>query len=436
MFDRAMQALHLLGLEPVAESTSDPNSYGFRRNRSTADAMGQIFVCTSKKASAPWVLEADIRGCFDHINHDWLVRHVPTDKAILRKWLKAGVIHQGHFSPTDEGTPQGGIISPTLANMCLNGLESGLAAHLKARFRSRALKLKVNVIRYADDFVITGDSKELLETEVRPWIEAFLAQRGLQLSPEKTRVAHIDDGFNFLGWNFRKYAGKLLIKPSKKNAQAFYRKVAEVISDNKTVRQESLIRLLNPMLRGWANYHRPVVAKEAFSGMAHLIFWKLWRWAKRRHPKKNAKWIRKKYFPTIGKRRWVFQTTVTNDDGAQETVVLYGLPDTAIKRHIKVKGSYNPFDPVDELYGEKLRQLRMLDSMQHRKQWTSLYRSQQGLCALCGCRITRETGWHDHHIIHKVMGGSDALSNRVLLHPACHTRVHALGLKVVKPLRM
>lgn len=232
MFDRAMQALHLLGLEPVAESTSDPNSYGFRRNRSTADAMGQIFVCTSKKASAPWVLEADIRGCFDHINHDWLVRHVPTDKAILRKWLKAGVIHQGHFSPTDEGTPQGGIISPTLANMCLNGLESGLAAHLKARFRSRALKLKVNVIRYADDFVITGDSKELLETEVRPWIEAFLAQRGLQLSPEKTRVAHIDDGFNFLGWNFRKYAGKLLIKPSKKNAQALYSKVREIVKSS------------------------------------------------------------------------------------------------------------------------------------------------------------------------------------------------------------
>jgi len=292
MFDRAMQALHLLGLEPVAESTSDPNSYGFRRNRSTADAMGQIFVCTSKKASAPWVLEADIRGCFDHINHDWLVRHVPTDKAILRKWLKAGVIHQGHFSPTDEGTPQGGIISPTLANMCLNGLESGLAAHLKARFRSRALKLKVNVIRYADDFVITGDSKELLETEVRPWIEAFLAQRGLQLSPEKTRVAHIDDGFNFLGWNFRKYAGKLLIKPSKKNAQALYSKVREIVKTHAMVKQEDLIAKLNPILRGWAQYHHPVVAKETFNKMDNLIYWRLVRWARRRHPNKSRSGVR------------------------------------------------------------------------------------------------------------------------------------------------
>ncbi len=210
MFDRAMQALHLLGLEPVAETTSDPNSYGFRRNRSTADAMGQIFVCTSQKASAQWVLEADIQGCFDHINHAWLVRHVPMNKTILRKWLKAGVVHRGRLSPTEEGTPQGGIISPTLANMCLNGLETDLKVHLDAQYgKVKAAKLKVNVIRYADDFVITGSSQELLETEIRPWIEAFLAQRGLRLSPEKTKVIHMDEGFDFLGWNFRKYKGNV-----------------------------------------------------------------------------------------------------------------------------------------------------------------------------------------------------------------------------------
>src|SRR5690606_34576316 len=172
LFDRAMQALHLLGLEPVAETTSDPNSYGFRKQRSTADAMGQIFVCTSKKASAQWVLEADIQGCFDHINHQWLVDHVPMNKVVLRKWLKAGVVHKGRLSPSEEGTPQGGIISPTLANVCLNGLESDLKAYLGAQYgKTKATKLKVNVIRYADDFVITGNSKELLEAEIRPWIE-------------------------------------------------------------------------------------------------------------------------------------------------------------------------------------------------------------------------------------------------------------------------
>lgn len=434
MLDRAMQALHLLALEPVSESASDQNSYGFRRNRSTHDAMSQLFGSLSQKVSACWVLEADIKGCFDHIGHDWLLRHVRMDTAVLRKWLKAGVIHKGMLQVTDAGTPQGGIISPTLANVALNGLESELARHLSAKLgKTKATKLKVNVVRYADDFVITGVSKEILEDEVKPWVEAFLKERGLALSAEKTRIVHIDDGFDFLGWNFRKYSGKLLIKPSKKNAEAFYRKAKEIISSHKTVRQETLIRLLNPLLRGWANYHRPVVAKKAFSRMDHLLFRAIWRWAKRRHPKKKVDWVRKKYFRSVGLRNWVFATTATTMDGEAQWVELYNLPGTPIRRHKKVKGSFNPFDPADELYGEKLRQERMLHSMSHQKQWSALYRSQRGLCAHCGDRITRETGWHDHHVIYKVAGGSDTLSNRVLLHPVCHTRVHQLGLTVVKP---
>lgn len=436
MLDRAMQALYLLALEPVSESTADPNSYGFRQNRSTHDAMGQLFVCLSQEASAAWVLEADIKGCFDHINHDWMLRNVPMDRAILGKWLKAGVVDRGTLRSTDEGTPQGGIISPTLANVVLNGLESGLHAHMTALHgKTRAEKLKLNVVRYADDFVITGISKEMLESEVKPWMEAFLRERGLELSVEKTHVTHIDEGFDFLGWNFRKYAGKLLIKPSKTNAQAFYRKAKEVISTHKTVRQEMLIRLLNPILRGWALYHQPAVAKKAFNRMDHLIFRAIWRWAKRRHPGKRVDWVRKRYFHSDGLRNWVFSTRSTNHDGDEVKAVLYQLPDTPIQRHRKVKGSFNPFDPADEQYGEQLRQARMLHSMAHRKQWQALYRSQHGYCALCGGRITRETGWHDHHLIYKQMGGPDTLTNRVLLHPVCHIRVHHLGLQVVKPLR-
>lgn len=431
MFDRAMQALHLLGLEPVAETTSDPNSYGFRKNRSTADAMGQIFVCTSRKASAPWVLEADIRGCFDHINHDWLVRHVPMDKTILRKWLKAGVVHQGRLSPTEEGTPQGGIISPTLANMCLNGLESGLAAHLKARFRSRVLKLKVNVVRYADDFVVTGESKELLETEVKPWIEAFLAQRGLQLSVEKTKVVHIEEGFDFLGWNFRKYGGKLLIKPSKKNAQALYSKVRGIVKTHAMVKQEDLIAKLNPILRGWAQYHHPVVAKETFNKMDNLIHWRLVRWARRRHPNKFPKWCANRYWQRINERN-EFAATVKTAEGPF-TKKLLKLADTEIVRHEKIKADYNPFDPSWEAYGEKLRTKRMLRSIAYKAETTMLYVSQSGQCALCAQPLDYESGWHDHHIVRKVDGGSDALYNRVLLHPVCHIRLHALGLTVAKP---
>ncbi|MBU6494400.1 MAG: HNH endonuclease, partial [Burkholderiales bacterium] len=279
----------------------------------------------------------------------------------------------------------------------------------------------------------TGASKEVLEGEIKPWVEAFLAVRGLQLSEAKTRVVHINDGFDFLGWNFRKYSGKLLIKPSKKNAQAFYRKVAETISGNKTVRQEDLIRLLNPMLRGWAQYHSPVVAKQAYSRMEYLIFQRLWRWAKRRHPNKNADWVKKKYFHTVGERNWVFAAPVVRKDGSKGMLELYQVSGTAIKRHKKVKGEFNPFDPTMEQYGEQLRQERAEFSMRHRQQWVSLFKSQGGLCAHCGCALTAETGWHDHHLVYRMYGGSDALSNRVLLHPDCHRQVHASNLDVTKP---
>jgi RNA-directed DNA polymerase len=436
MLDRAMQALYLLALEPVAESTSDPNSYGFRSHRSTADAMSQLFKCLRAPGSARWVLEADIKGCFDHIDHDWLTEHVPMDTSILRKWLSAGLIYEGRYQATKAGTPQGGIISPTLANVALNGLERELKQHLKKRMGTvKATALKVHVVRYADDFVITGISKEILENEVKPWVVAFLAVRGLQLSEEKTRTVHMDDGFDFLGWNFRRYSGTLLIKPSRKNVQAFYRKVAETISANKTVKQESLIRLLNPMLRGWAQYHSPAVPTQAYSRMEFLIFQRLWRWSKRRHPKKNAEWVRKKYFHSVGNRNWVFAAPVFWKDGSKGLLELYQISGTGARRHKKIKGEFNPFDPRWEQYSEELRQERMEHSMGYRKQWIKLYMSQAGLCAHCGYALEDETGWHDHHLMYKMHGGTNALSNRVLLHPNCHRQVHVGNLRVAKPAR-
>lgn len=430
MTDRAMQALYLLALSPVAESTGDPNSYGFRIERSTADAMGQLFISLSKKASAQWVLEADILGCFDHINHDWLIANISMDKEVLRKWLKAGVIHKGQLTATNAGTPQGGIISPSLANMVLDGLESRLKQHLGV---AKAKKLKINVVRYADDFVITGSSPEVLQSEVKPWVEQFLAVRGLQLSAEKTRIVHIDEGFDFLGWNFRKYNGKLLIKPSKKNVKAFYGKVKEIIGTHKTVKQEDLIRLLNPVLRGWARYHQPVVAKKAYTRMDDQIYRALWRWARRRHPNKSLDWIGAKYFRPVENRNSVFCTSIMNEAGEKKAIRLYALEATPIERHKKISGSYNPYDPAMEAMGEKLRTDRMLKTLRYRKQVLSLYQSQNGLCMLCKNPITRETGWHDHHIIYRSQGGRDSLDNRVLLHPICHQQLHARALTVNKP---
>lgn len=434
MKDRAMQALHLLALDPVLETVSDPNSYGFRKNRSTADAMSQIFLQTCRKVSAQWVLDADIEGFFDNINHDWLIENVRMDKTILRKWLKSGVVDRAQLLATTAGTPQGGIISPALANWTLNGLETELTKHLGAHVgKSKVEKLKVGVIRYADDFVVSGASQELLDVEIRPWIEGFLATRGLRLSQAKTTIVHIDQGFDFLGWNFRKYEGKLLIKPSKKNVEAFYEKLRKVIGERLMVKQQDLIRLLNPMLRGWAQYHSPVVAKEAFSRMESLLLWRLMRWAKRRHPNKNAGWIRQKYWRSVGGRNWVFAADVVAKDGSKQVMELYSLAGTPIERHKKIKGEFHPYDPQWEEYGEGLQQKRMLKNIGYRKELATLYMNQRGTCALCGYEMNMETGWHDHHIEYRVAGGSEALRNRVLLHPNCHARVHSRNLQVVKP---
>lgn len=438
MKDRAMQALHLQALDPVLETVSDPNSYGFRKSRSAADAMQQLFIRLSRKGSAMWVLDADIEGFFDNINHDWMTENVPMDKSILKKWLKSGVVEGKQLMATKEGTPQGGIISPALANWTLNGLEAELTTYLNVKWGiAKAKKLKVGVIRYADDFVITGVSREVLEGEIRPWVEAFLLERGLKLAKAKTNIVNIDEGFDFLGWNFRKYVRKdtrkLLIKPSKKNVNSFYEKLRKIFDDNLTATQEQLIRTLNPVLGGWARYHTSAVAKQTFSRMDSLIFWRLMRWARRRHPNKNANWVSRKYWRMEGNRTWVFACDVAKGDDDKETKALYLLASTAIERHIKIIGEFNPYDPAWEQYGESLRQKRMLGKMRYRKEWTRLYADQSGKCALCGFEMDLDTGWHDHHIEYRVNGGSDNLGNRVLLHPECHAQVHSRTLKVVKP---
>jgi RNA-directed DNA polymerase len=354
MKDRAMQALHLLALEPIAETVGDPDSYGFRPERSTADAIEQCFKTLAKKSSSPWVLEGDIKGCFDHISHQWMLRNVPTDKTVLHQWLKAGYVEKRRLFPTEAGTPQGGIISPTLANVTLDGLEKLLTEHFPRRKRKdgKILLPKVNLIRYADDFIITGESKELLEKEVRPLVERFLEERGLMLSPTKTHLTHIDEGFDFLGQNLRKYNGKLMIQPSKKNTHAMLEKVRGLINANKTVTQAKLIAMLNPVIRGWANYHRHVNAAESFGRMDHEIGRHLWQWARRRHPNKSKRWVKEKYFHTVGRRHWVFaaDTGHRRSDGAPILTCLVYASSVKIRRHVKIRRMANPFDPLWSRY--------------------------------------------------------------------------------------
>lgn len=423
MKDRAMQALHLLALDPIAETAGDPNSYGFRKERSTADAIGQCFNALRLKNSAQWILEGDIKSCFDNINHDWMLKHIPTDKLTLKKWLKAGFMDKNVLHPTEDGTPQGGIISPVLANLALDGLER------KLRNRTGT----VNVVRYADDFIVTGKTKELLETKVKPLIEEHLKERGLELSQEKTKITHIEEGFDFLGQNVRKYNGKLITKPSKRNIKNFLEKVRETINANPTAKAGNLIVMLNPVIRGWANYHRHVVSKAMFDHVDAAIYKCLWSWATRRHPHKSQTWIKGKYFSTYGNMNWVFSGDTVGRNGITRKVRLFYAASVPIKRHIKIKGKAHPYAPEWETYFERRLDVQMEANLKGYKKLLRLWMEQDGLCPVCQQKITKITGWHSHHIIWRVNGGKDGNSNRVLLHPNCHRQVHSQKSGVVKP---
>jgi RNA-directed DNA polymerase len=339
MKDRAMQALHLLALEPVAETLADKDSYGFRPKRSCADAIGQCFTTLAKKVAPTWILEGDIKACFDQISHKWLEENIPMDTNILQKWLKSGYMEKATFYPTKEGTPQGGIISPTLANMVLDGLE--------ATIKKVADKPdKINFVRYADDFIVTASAKETLENKVKPAIEAFLKERGLELSQEKTKITHIEDGFDFLGFNVRKYNGKLLIKPSKNNVLSFLSEIREFIKHNGAAKTEKLILNLNTRIRGWGNYYRHVVSKKTFSYVDHCIYNAIYQWIKRRHPNKSWGWLRKKYFRSQALCNWIFFGKFRNKDGEMRNLNLFRASSIVIKRHVKIKKDACPYDPT------------------------------------------------------------------------------------------
>jgi RNA-directed DNA polymerase len=261
------------------------------------------------------------------------------DKSVLKAWLEAGYMEDKNLFETKEGTPQGGIASPTLANMALDGLEETVKVIGKQRD-------KINFVRYADDWIITGSSRELLEEKVLPVVSAFLKERGLELSPEKTKITHIDEGFDFLGFNIRKYKGKLLIKPGDKGIKAFTAKIGEIIDSSLGAKTEDLINRLNPIIRGWAEHNKRVVAKETFSKVDHTIFQKVWNWTKRRHSNKSMRWIKEKYFIKIRNRDWVFFSREKDKkSGNKKIVTLIRATNTQITRHIKILSKANPYDP-------------------------------------------------------------------------------------------
>lgn len=343
--DRAMQTLYLFALQPVEETIADEHSYGFRLNRSCQDACEQAFAALSLKNSSHWILEGDIKGCFDNISHDWMLQNIPMDKQVLTQFIKAGYVFKRKLFPTSRGAIQGGAISPTLANMVLDGLEAHIWNNINIGARGiikTKNKHKVHMIRYADDFIVTGDSKDTL-IKVQECIKEFMSIRGLELSEEKTLITNIHEGFDFLGWNFRKYGDKLIIKPSKKSLIHFYDKLSETVTQLLPAEQGLLIIKLNQQLRGWCNYHSSVCSKETYEKLDYLLFKKLLWWMKKRHGNKHIHKYYSKYWKTMGTRSNIFT------DGKW---ILVSCAYTPIVRHPKLRAGMNPYIDT-EYFGKR-----------------------------------------------------------------------------------
>jgi RNA-directed DNA polymerase len=426
MADRAMQALYLLGLDPIAETLADGHSYGFRLERCCADALDECHKILRGPPGPSWILEGDIKACFDRISHHWLIKHIPMDKEILRKWLKAGYLEKHVLFATTEGTPQGGIVSPALANRTLDGLQSLLERRFSDTRRKRAGG-KVHLVRYADDFIVTGTSQVLLQTEVQPLVAHFLRKRGLELSHEKTRITHLDDGFDFLGQTVRRFAnGKVLIKPSKRSVQTFLSKIQETIDNSSGQTVGELILRLNQQIKGWTMYHRFAVSKRIFKAVDDRIFRKLWSWCRRRHPEKGGKWIRRRYFPRDGGRDWIFTGTIRDSTGAARPIRLMKAAGVRVLRWVKIRSAANPYDPEWELYLEARSCWKLTHTLAGRGRIEYLWKDQGGRCVMCGQLLqAEEQPWHIHHRVWRSRGGDERFDNLELLHAHCHRQIHS-----------
>ena len=340
MSDRARQALYLQSLQPIAETTGDPNSYGFRPKRQCADAIDQCFKCLRQKTSASWILEGDIQGFFDNIAFPWLEAQIPMNKRVLTKWFHSGVIDRGDLFPTTSGVPQGGIASPVIGNLVLDGLEAVVTG--SPRFR-RAHNL--NYVRYADDFIVTANNHGVLAETIIPRIQAFLAERGVTLSADKTRITPLAEGFDFLGQTIRKHVrpngkpAKLQITPSQASLQAVKATIKGLCRSARGTTPAHLIATLTPVLRGWANYHRHSICAETFRKLDNYVWHRVYRWARRRHGNKSGRWIAARYFPHQPGETWRFTDPVTGAILPRVSEVVKP------QRPIKGKAQANPFAP-------------------------------------------------------------------------------------------
>ncbi|NEO35697.1 MAG: group II intron reverse transcriptase/maturase [Moorea sp. SIOASIH] len=437
--DRCLQGIVKNALEPSWEARFEPVSYGFRPGRSTHDARQRIFQnINGEKNRKWWVLDADISGCFDNIAHQPLLETIGNFPAanLIEEWLKAGYVHKGVFHNTEEGTPQGGIISPLLANIALHGLEEELGIRYKwipdKRKKDGGWWCNTSTrtyVRFADDFVILTESEEDA-AEAKKIVERWLSNKGLTLSEEKTKISHLTEGFDFLGWNFRKCqttnrkTGLItLIKPSQKSVKKVKENLRIEFKRGRTLSQKVIIGKINSIVRGWSNYHNGAVSKEIFSNLDHYVFWKLQRWGRRKHAKKSQEWVNKKYFGNHCPGRedkWVF------GDGE---IYLDKFAWTPIQRHTMVAYDKSPDNPeLVEYWNE--RELKQSAKTAKKRLSTGkdkIANRQEYQCPVCKQSLGEYQNTHLHHIIPQSLGGHDRYDNLIYLHEDCHYSIHALG---------
>lgn len=444
--DRALQALVKAAIEPEWEARFEPSSYGFRLGRSCHDAIQDIFTCI--KQQSKFLLDADISKCFDRINHTKLLEKVntfPKARKQIRAWLKAGVFDQGKTIFPTEGSPQGGVISPLLANIALHGMEFRMKEYAATwKGTKRDNRKSLSLIRYADDFVILHKDLNVIKTCKRI-IEDWLKDVGLEINQEKTKILHTlheyegeKPGFDFLGFNIRQYpvgkyqtgkntvgkplGFKTIIKPSKEKVAKHYQNLKEIVDKNKTARQYVLINKLAPIITGWCNYYKSVCSKDTYTSVYSLLFKKLLRWGFRRHPKKPKIWVIEKYWHSNGSDNWIF--------GCKEGENFFELPKhpkTKITRYTKVKGNTSPYDG-NAIYWST----RMGKHPEIRKSIAILLKKQKGKCNHCQLTFKPGDKIERDHILALQAGGNNEFDNLQALHKHCHDVKTAKDLLEIK----
>jgi len=476
--DRALQASTKLALEPFHEAKFESCSYGFRPGMGCHDAIDKIANVLLKKQK--WILDADIKGCFDNIDHSHLAMQIDTHwRPISKRWLKAGYVFDKQFNQTKMGTPQGGTISPLLANIALDQMETDLIEHLrrikgwKSKIGATTVtkrtkktgksykyrnKLKIDLVRYADDFVVIHEDKEVIE-ESKRFIEQWLKVRGLTLSDEKTfrgksfcistaktfssEIVHSTDGFEFLGHHIKHYENRikgtyklkllngtkteqnrakashvLRVEPTKEKIKRHYREISDTIWKMKSVTPTELIKVLQPKITGWANYYKTVHSSEAFSKLDHLLWKRIYQWAQRRHPNKGKRWVAEKYFATVDGRKWTF---VEKKDGkVVKALEGYSKHKESTGSYAKVGYDRSYYDGDTAYWAERLS--KGYGNITPSK--AKMLKRQEGICPVCNSRLTTEDLTHVHHIRHRAKGGSDKYSNLTLVHKHCHDKLH------------